>query len=51
MVNCRVLVKIGGFIPADQVRDQVEPGSVNFILSGNGFFGYFFTNSDTLARH
>lgn len=45
----RGLVGIGGFIPADQVRDQVEPGSMNFILSGNGFFGYFFANSDTSA--
>lgn len=42
---------IGGFIPADQVRDQVEPGSMNFILSGKGFFGYFFANSDTSAPH
>ncbi|GES66509.1 extracellular salicylate hydroxylase/monooxygenase [Aspergillus terreus] len=39
------LVGVGGFIPTSQVKDFVEPGSGNFILGGNGFFGYFFANS------
>lgn len=47
----RGLVGIGGFIPADQVREHVEPGSMNFILGGNGFFGYFFAESDPAAPH
>ncbi|KAJ5100523.1 hypothetical protein N7456_006575 [Penicillium angulare] len=39
------LVGVGGFIPASEVKDVVEKGSVNFIFGGNGFFGYFFANS------
>ncbi|KAJ5739740.1 hypothetical protein N7533_012524 [Penicillium manginii] len=39
------LVGVGGFIPASEVKDVVEKGSVNFIFGGNGFFGYFFSNS------
>ncbi|KAJ6021081.1 hypothetical protein N7540_006585 [Penicillium herquei] len=41
----RGLVGVGGFIPASEVKDVVEKGSVNFIFGGNGFFGYFFSNS------
>ncbi|OJJ30785.1 hypothetical protein ASPWEDRAFT_53521 [Aspergillus wentii DTO 134E9] len=40
------LVGIGGFIPSDEVRDYVEKGSMNFIFGGNGFFGYFFSESN-----
>lgn len=36
---------MGGFIPADRVRGLVEKGSLNFLYSGNGFFGYFFSDS------
>lgn len=34
------------------MKDVVEKGSVNFIFGGNGFFGYFFSNSaeDALNR-
>ncbi|KAL6857346.1 hypothetical protein J3F83DRAFT_370812 [Trichoderma novae-zelandiae] len=39
------LVGIGGFIPAAGLEDFVEKGSMNFIFGGNGFFGYFFSDS------
>ncbi|PYH42503.1 FAD-dependent oxidoreductase [Aspergillus saccharolyticus JOP 1030-1] len=39
------LVGIGGFIPSDTVNELVEPGSMNFIFGGNGFFGYFYAES------
>jgi len=47
----RGLVGIGSFIPADQVHEHVEPGSMNFILGGNGSFGCFFAESDHAAPH
>ncbi|KAL6819875.1 hypothetical protein V8C40DRAFT_65612 [Trichoderma camerunense] len=40
------LVGIGGFIPAAGLEEFVENGSMNFIFGGNGFFGYFFSDSD-----
>ncbi|KAL7813347.1 hypothetical protein V8C26DRAFT_165425 [Trichoderma gracile] len=42
------LVGIGGFIPAADLKGFVEKGSMNFIHGGNGFFGYFFSESDPL---
>ncbi|KAB8239130.1 hypothetical protein ETB97_012820 [Aspergillus alliaceus] len=42
---------VGGFIPADQVKDDVEKGSMNFIIGGNGFFGYFYSDSAPSAPH
>ncbi|KAJ5832120.1 hypothetical protein N7474_000431 [Penicillium riverlandense] len=39
------LVGIGGFIPSAEVKGLVEKGSMNFIHGGNGFFGYFFSES------
>lgn len=45
MIN-RGLVGIGGFIPATGLAEFVEKGSMNFIFGGNGFFGYFFSDSD-----
>ncbi|KAJ5611792.1 hypothetical protein N7528_008897 [Penicillium herquei] len=45
------LVGVGGFIPASEVKDVVDKGSVNFIFGGNGFFGYFFSNSAEDAPH
>ncbi|TFA97852.1 hypothetical protein CCMA1212_010374 [Trichoderma ghanense] len=39
------LVGIGGFIPAAGLEGLVEKGSMNFISGGNGFFGYFFSES------
>ncbi|KGO42336.1 Monooxygenase, FAD-binding [Penicillium expansum] len=43
------LVGVGGFIPAADVKDLVEPGSMNFVFGGNGFFGYFFSESSVSA--
>lgn len=40
------LVGIGGFIPATGLAEFVEKGSMNFIFGGNGFFGYYFPDSD-----
>ncbi|KAK1255634.1 hypothetical protein MKX07_007893 [Trichoderma sp. CBMAI-0711] len=40
------LVGIGGFIPAAGLEEFVEKGSMNFIHGGNGFFGYFFSESN-----
>ncbi|KAF7590361.1 hypothetical protein BBP40_002964 [Aspergillus hancockii] len=42
---------IGGFIPADLVKDEVEKGSMNFVFGGNGFFGYFYSDSAKSAPH
>lgn len=42
----RGLVGIGGFIPAsDEIRAHIDKGSMSFVFGGNGFFGYFFSNS------
>lgn len=41
----RGLVGVGGFIPSDEVKAYVDKGSMNFIFGGNGFFGYFFAES------
>ncbi|KAJ5290405.1 uncharacterized protein N7443_010658 [Penicillium atrosanguineum] len=45
------LVGVGGFIPAADVKGLVEKGSMNFIFGGNGFFGYFFSESASNAEH
>lgn len=42
---CRGLCGIGGFIPYSQVKGHVEIGSMNFVMGGNGFFGYFIAES------
>lgn len=47
----RGLVGIGGFIPSADVKGLVEKGSINFIHGGNGFFGYFFSESASFAEH
>lgn len=47
----RGLVGVGGFIPSADVRDFVEKGSMNFVFGGNGFFGYFFSESEPSAEH
>ncbi|KAJ5978507.1 hypothetical protein N7501_001849 [Penicillium viridicatum] len=47
--NYEGLVGVGGFIPAADVKDFVEPGSMNFVFGGNGFFGYFFSESSMSA--
>ncbi|RAL10177.1 FAD/NAD(P)-binding domain-containing protein [Aspergillus homomorphus CBS 101889] len=40
------LVGVGGFLtPPKTVRNLIEPGSMNFLFSGNGFFGYFWAES------
>ncbi|CAI7617207.1 unnamed protein product [Penicillium glandicola] len=49
--NYEGLVGVGGFIPAADVKDLVEPGSMNFIFGGNGFFGYFFSESAVSAAN
>lgn len=36
---------IGGFLPASDIKDRVEKGSMNFVFGGNGFFGYFYSES------
>ncbi|KAJ5399382.1 hypothetical protein N7465_009871 [Penicillium sp. CMV-2018d] len=43
------LVGVGGFIPAADVKDFVEPGSMNFVFGGNRFFRYFFSESSMSA--
>ncbi|CAM1508676.1 Fc.00g055240.m01.CDS01 [Cosmosporella sp. VM-42] len=45
------LVGVGGFVPAADVKNFVEKGSMNFIFGGNGFFGYFFCDSDPSAPY
>jgi 2-polyprenyl-6-methoxyphenol hydroxylase-like FAD-dependent oxidoreductase len=47
----RGLVGVGGFIPSADVKGLVEKGSMNFIFGGNGFFGYFFSESASSAEH
>ncbi|KAJ5390676.1 uncharacterized protein N7496_001744 [Penicillium cataractarum] len=44
--NYEGLVGVGGFIPAADVKGLVDKGSMNFIFGGNGFFGYFYSESD-----
>ncbi|RMJ28459.1 Extracellular salicylate hydroxylase monooxygenase [Aspergillus sp. HF37] len=39
------LVGIGGFLPSSDVEHAVEKGSMNFVFGGNGFFGYFYSES------
>ncbi|CAG8004562.1 unnamed protein product [Penicillium olsonii] len=39
------LVGVGGFISSSGIKHLVEPGTMNFIFGGNGFFGYFFSDS------
>ncbi|KAL1967008.1 hypothetical protein VTN77DRAFT_3532 [Rasamsonia byssochlamydoides] len=40
------LVGIGGFIPiSEDLRKHIDKGSMNFVFGGNGFFGYFYSNS------
>lgn len=36
---------IGGFLPSSDVERAVEKGSMNFVFGGNGFFGYFYSES------
>lgn len=36
-------------MPSADVKDVVERGSMNFVFGGNGFFGYFFADSDPSA--
>ncbi|KAJ4329276.1 hypothetical protein N0V84_000169 [Fusarium piperis] len=45
--NYEGLVGIGGFVPASEVRECVDKGSINFVFGGSGFFGYFFSDSST----
>ncbi|KAJ5683308.1 hypothetical protein N7462_006473 [Penicillium macrosclerotiorum] len=45
------LVGVGGFIPSAEVKGLVEKGSMNFIFGGNGFFGYFFSDSASSATN
>ncbi|GJN67424.1 hypothetical protein PLICBS_001449 [Purpureocillium lilacinum] len=45
------LAGVGGFIPAAEVREHVEKGSMNFVFGGNGFFGYFFSESTEDSPH
>ncbi|KAL4904932.1 hypothetical protein BDW74DRAFT_178502 [Aspergillus multicolor] len=42
------LVSVGGFISAE-VQGLVDEGSMSLVFGGNGFFGYFFSNSDSSA--
>ncbi|CAG8891775.1 unnamed protein product [Penicillium egyptiacum] len=49
--NYEGLVGVGGFIPAADVKGLVEPGSMNFVFGGNGFFGYFFSESSVSAAN
>ncbi|KAL2862373.1 FAD-dependent oxidoreductase [Aspergillus lucknowensis] len=39
------LVGVGGFISGEEVKDLVDEGSMNLVFGGNGFFGYFYSNS------
>ncbi|KAL4943244.1 hypothetical protein BDV06DRAFT_141562 [Aspergillus oleicola] len=41
------LVGVGGFISSEEVKDLVKKGSMNLLLGGNGFFGYFYSTSAT----
>ncbi|KAL4968744.1 uncharacterized protein BDV14DRAFT_196559 [Aspergillus stella-maris] len=41
------LVGVGGFITSEEVKGLVEKGSMNLLLGGNGFFGYFCSTSSS----
>ncbi|KAL4979579.1 hypothetical protein BDW66DRAFT_157402 [Aspergillus desertorum] len=43
------LVRVGGFVFASEVQGLVEKGSMNLVFGGNGFFGYFLSNSTSSA--
>ncbi|KAG8415330.1 hypothetical protein J3458_009188 [Metarhizium acridum] len=45
------LCGVGGFIPYSLVKSDVEIGSMNFVMGGNGFFGYFIAESALDAPH
>ncbi|KAL4742020.1 hypothetical protein BDV11DRAFT_203108 [Aspergillus similis] len=45
------LVGVGGFISTEEVQGLVEKGSMNLVFGGNGFFGYFYSNSTSSALH
>ncbi|TWU74638.1 hypothetical protein ED733_002762 [Metarhizium rileyi] len=45
------LCGVGGFIPYSLVKVHVEIGSMNFVMGGNGFFGYFIAESGQDAPH
>ncbi|KHN98679.1 Aromatic-ring hydroxylase-like protein [Metarhizium album ARSEF 1941] len=45
------LCGVGGFVPFSLVKDHVEIGSMNFVMGGNGFFGYFIAESAPDAPH
>ncbi|KAJ5167894.1 uncharacterized protein N7482_003488 [Penicillium canariense] len=49
--NYEGLVGVGGFIPSADVKGLVQKGSMNFIFGGNGFFGYFFSESALSASN
>ncbi|KAL5002072.1 hypothetical protein BDV10DRAFT_202941 [Aspergillus recurvatus] len=43
------LVGVGGLISTEEVQGLVEKGSMNLVFGGNGFFGYFFSNSTSFV--
>ncbi|KAK2741576.1 hypothetical protein FQN57_005559 [Myotisia sp. PD_48] len=47
------VVGVGGFIPAETLKDVVETDTMSLVFGGNGFFGYCYGNSDKDApnRH
>ncbi|KID89349.1 Aromatic-ring hydroxylase-like protein [Metarhizium guizhouense ARSEF 977] len=45
------LCGVGGFVPYSLVKGHVEIGSMNFVMGGNGFFGYFIAESALDAPH
>ncbi|KOS23187.1 Zeaxanthin epoxidase [Escovopsis weberi] len=45
------LVGVGGFVPAADVKDLVEPGSINFVFGDNGFFGYYYNTGAESDPH
>lgn len=51
LMATRGLVGVGGFISATDVRELVEAGSMNFLFGGNGFFGYFFSDTAASSPH
>ncbi|KAK2879480.1 hypothetical protein FQN49_000838 [Arthroderma sp. PD_2] len=40
------IIGVGGFVSAHELHDLIEPGTINFVFGGNGFFGYSYTTSD-----
>ncbi|KAF3484239.1 FAD binding domain-containing protein [Arthroderma uncinatum] len=40
------VIGVGGFVPAHELHELMEPGIMNLVFGGNGFFGYCYTNSD-----